>query len=66
MALAISLAWFVASARGEDPAPAPSFEPGDISIGEPIALPFAKPGEARGCTAAVSLWSDSLLVFLET
>ena len=31
------------NAQGEDASGAPTFEPGDISIGEPIALPFAGP-----------------------
>ncbi|MFM7185259.1 MAG: PDZ domain-containing protein [Planctomycetota bacterium] len=35
-----------ASATGNEPASSsPAFEPGAISIGEPIAVPFAKPGD---------------------
>ncbi|MCE9631332.1 MAG: PDZ domain-containing protein [Planctomycetia bacterium] len=39
-------------AADEPPRPPASFEPGDISIGEPIALPFAAPAPAREGTAA--------------
>ena len=40
-----------ASTRAADPAAPPSFTPGDISIGEPVALPFA-PAPSRPVPAA--------------
>lgn len=54
--LALSLVGTVrATARADEPAPpAAAFEPGDISIGEPIALPFAKPKAAAPATASPS------------
>lgn len=61
MALAVALASCVASARGDEPARGPSFEPDDISIGEPIALPFAKPGEPRPDAVAVPTGPASVL-----
>lgn len=43
--LVIVLSILAAAARGDDPRQPPAFQPGDISIGEPIALPFSKPME---------------------
>jgi S1-C subfamily serine protease len=43
-----------AAARAEDPPAAPAFEPGQISVGEPIPLPFAPPPDvAAAATDAV-------------
>lgn len=48
-AVALAGACLAAAAFGDESRQPPSFEPGDISIGEPIALPFAKPvDEPRG------------------
>jgi len=47
MTLVVVSVAFVAIARGDEPGQTPAFEPGDISIGDPIALPFAKPAELR-------------------
>lgn len=43
--LVIAAALLAATARGDEPRQPPAFQPGDISIGEPIALPFSKPTE---------------------
>ena len=43
--------WIQAPARAADPAAPPPFTPGDISIGEPVALPFA-PAPSRPVPAA--------------
>ena len=43
--LVIAAALLAATARGDEPRQPPTFQPGDISIGEPIALPFSKPTE---------------------
>ena len=43
--LVIATALLAATARGDEPRQPPAFQPGDISIGEPIALPFSKPTE---------------------
>ena len=45
MPLVIAAALLAATARGDEPRQPPAFQPGDISIGEPIALPFSKPTE---------------------
>jgi len=53
--LAVILAVGGATLRAADDAPPPAepaFEAGDISIGEPIALPFARPKAASGSPAA--------------
>lgn len=43
--LVIAMTMLAATARGDEPRQPPAFQPGDISIGEPIALPFSKPVE---------------------
>lgn len=45
LAMPLAVAIFATTAFGEEPRTPPAFQPGDISIGEPIALPFSKPVE---------------------
>lgn len=59
--VAVMVAWLVASTRADEPGKPPSFEPGDISIGEPIALPFARPGGPRRDAASAPAGPASVL-----
>ena len=66
IALVVALMPLGAVSRGDEPGQAPAFEPDDISIGDPIALPFAKPAEMRREADTVQTGPASVLAPAET